>query len=316
MEQKVPKPRINSEYRRMHQPITKEAYEALEQELSTRKDTVLIKVWSNNILYDFEKFEICQKYHIPYKSSRLYTRNTIEALLWLCKKQLEREDLTLEMRKYLIGKRFLYEKMLGAQILSIRRAANSSKDKPKMSKPRYEYCTMKTREHLAKEYNVVHMTIWKYGIFAEALDSIYDISEILASAIMQGRIKISQDNVIAISKMSEKEIHNITNHLLHEKADFSTYTSSRKLMETIKPEPEKEVVTEKTASIKDMPAYDPDAEFTSLILTIPSWISSIRRAINASDINKVSAKSKDRLKTEFEKLWDVIFEALDILKEE
>jgi hypothetical protein len=87
-------------------------------------------------------------------------------------------------------------------------------------------------------------------------------------------------------------------------------------MEKVKPEPEKEVIVEKTVSIKDMPAYDPDAEFASLTLTIPSWISSIKRAINASDINKVSMKSKDRLRIELEKLCDVIFEVFDVLKEE
>lgn len=316
MEQKVPKPRINPEYRRMYQPISETDYAALEKELLSQNVTVVIKVWSNNILYDFEKYEICQKHHIPYKTSRLYARNTIEALLWLCKAQLERTDLALEMRKYLIGKRFLYEKMLGAHILSIRRAANSSKEKPKMNEPRYEYCAMKTRERLAEEYNVVHMTIWKYGIYAEALDAIYDISEVLATSIMQGRIKISQENVVAISKLPEKEIQNMANHLLYENADLSTYTSSRKVMEKVKPEPEKEVIVEKTVSIKDMPAYDPDAEFASLTLTIPSWISSIKRAINASDINKVSMKSKDRLRIELEKLCDVIFEVFDVLKEE
>lgn len=316
MEQKVPKPRINPEYRRMYQPITQAEYEALERELLTRKDTVLIKVWSNNILYDFEKFEICQKHRIPYKVSRLYARNTIEALLWLCKNQLQRKDLLLEMNRYLIGKRYLFERILGSHDVAAFRGSNVVRGRPKKTAPKYDDCAGKTRERLGKEYNLVPMTIWKYSLFAEAIDIIYDISEELAQSILSENIKISQDNLISISKMPEKEIQNMANYLLNKKNDFSTYTSSRKFMEKIKLEPEKEIASEKIISIKDMPAYDPDAEFASLILTIPSWMSSINRAIKASDINKVSAGSKGRLKVELEKLCDVIFETMDILKEE
>lgn len=316
MEQKVPKPRVNPEYRRMYQPITKSEYEALEQELLSRNDTVLIKVWSNNILYDFEKFEICQKHHIPYKVSRLYARNTIEALLWLSKNQLERTDLLPEMNRYLIGKRYLFERILGSHDVAAFRGSNTVRGRPKKAAPKYDDCAGKTRERLGKEYNLVPMTIWKYSLFAEAVDIIYESSEDLAQNVLSGNIKISQDNLISISKLSEKEIQNMAKYLLSEKNDFSTYTSSRKLMEKIKLEPEKNVVVEKTVSIKDMPAYDPDAEFASLILTIPSWMSSIKRAINASDITKVSVSSKDRLRNELEKLWDVVFEAMDILKEE
>ncbi len=316
MEQNFPKPRVNPEYRRMYQPITKEEYEALEQELLSRKDTVTIKTWSTNILYDFEKFEICQKHHIPYRVSLLYARNTIEALLWLCKNQLERKDLIPEMNRYLIGKRYLFERILGSHDVAAFRASNSARDRPKKTEPKYDDCAGKTRERLGKEYNLVPVTIWKYSLFAEAVDTIYEISEDLAQNILNGSIKISQENLISISKMSEEEIRNMAEYILREKADFSTYTGSRKFMEKIKPEAEKEAVTEKTMSIKDMPAYDPDAEAASLILTIPSWISSIQRAINASDMNKVSIKAKGRLKDELEKLWDVIFETLDVLKEE
>lgn len=159
-ERKNPKLRCNSEYRRLYQPMTAQEYEKLESELKNSKNTTVeIKTWVNIVLFDYEKLEICKKHNIPHVGSRLYVCNSEEALLWLCKKQLEREDLALEMRKYLIGKRYLYEKTLGAHTMSTRRAASSSKESHKMNEPRYEYCAMKTRERLAKEYNVVHMTI-------------------------------------------------------------------------------------------------------------------------------------------------------------
>lgn len=316
-EHKNPKLRCNSEYRRLYQPMTVQEYEQLESELKDCNDTTVeIKTWVNIVLYDYEKLEICKKYNIPYVDSRLYVRNSEEALLWLCKNQLERNDLALEMRKYLIGKRYLYEKMLGAHTMVARRAANSSKENHKMNEPRYEYCAMKTRERLAKEYNVVHMTIWKYSIFAEALDTIYDISEELASAIMRGNIKLSQENVAAISKLSEKEIQNMAEQLLREQTDFKSFSGSRKLLSKANAEKTTDNISTKAPSIKDMPQYDPDSEVASLALTIPSWISSMKRVSNASDMSKVSNGAKTKLRNELDKLGNTIFDMYDMLKEE
>ena len=50
-----------------------------------------------------------------------------------------------------------------------------------------------------------------------------------------------------------------------------------------------------TASVKDMPVFDPDAEVTGLTLTIPSWSGSIDRTISGTDLSIVSAEAKARL---------------------
>lgn len=316
-ERKNPKLRCNSEYRRLYQPMTAQEYEKLESELKNSKNTTVeIKTWVNIVLFDYEKLEICKKHNIPHVGSRLYVCNSEEALLWLCKKQLEREDLALEMRKYLIGKRYLYEKILGAHTMSARRAASSSKESHKMNEPRYEYCAMKTRERLAKEYNVVHMTIWKYSIFAEALDTIYDISEELATAIMRGNLKISQENVVAISKLSEREILNMAEQFLRKQTDRKSLSDPRKLLSKANTEKSDDTVSAKSPSIKDMPQYDPDSEAASLALTIPSWISSMNRISNAGDMSKFSKGAKNKLRNELDKLGDAISDMYDMLKEE
>lgn len=83
MEQKKPNLRCNSEYKRLYQPITEQAYLQLEAELKDFTDIVDIKTWVSIVLCDYEKLEICKKYNIAYRASRLYVRNSEEALLWL-----------------------------------------------------------------------------------------------------------------------------------------------------------------------------------------------------------------------------------------
>ena len=47
--------------------------------------------------------------------------------------------------------------------------------------------------------------------------------------------------------------------------------------------------------IKQMPAYDPDAEIISLTLTIPSWIDSIKRKCRSVSLENNSSKAIDGL---------------------
>ena len=316
MEQKKPNLRCNSEYKRLYQPITEQAYLQLEAELKDFTDIVDIKTWISIVLCDYEKLEICKKYNIAYRASRIYVRNSEEALLWLCKNQLERTDLTLEMRRYLIGKRYSYERILGAHDVASRRASSSVRGRPKKTESRYDDCAIKTQDRLAREYNVSISTIWKYYIFAEALDTIYDIDEGFASAIMRGNIKISQENVVSISKLSEKEIRNMAEYLLREQPDFKSFSGSRKILSKANNEKNDDAVPAKAPSIKDMPQYDPDSEVASLALTIPSWISSMKRVSNASDMGKVSDNAKARLRNELDRLGNAIFDMFDVLKEE
>lgn len=82
-----------------------------------------------------------------------------------------------------------------------------------------------------------------------------------------------------------------------------------------RPSPKAETSSIRSISIKDMPEYDPDAEIASLTLTIPSWISSMNRVRDVSDMSKVSIAAKAKLLNELEKLGNATLKMLEILKE-
>ena len=54
--------------------------------------------------------------------------------------------------------------------------------------------------------------------------------------------------------------------------------------------------------IKQMPKYDPDAELSSLTLTIPMWISSINRTKSLTKFHEVSADALARLEEQLIRL--------------
>lgn len=311
-EYKRPDLRIVSEFKQLCLPLSEQEYVQLEQELISSNSIVEIKAWNRIVLYDYEKLEICQKHCIPYVSSKIYIPNNTEALLWLCKRQLECDDLPVEMRRYLIGKRYSFEKVIAAHKKSLLKGNG----KLRKYESGYEDCAARVGERLGKEYNVVLMTIRKYCQFADSLDIIYSVSEKFAVNIKQGVIKLSQEGVIALSKKSKKEIMRVSEQLLKTSKVFETFAGSRKALAQIMPATSEITVKEKEISIKDMPEYDPDSEVASLALTIPSWISSINRVRNVSNLNVVSSHAKKRLFDELEQLSGTIFYMLEMLREE
>lgn len=68
-------------------------------------------------------------------------------------------------------------------------------------------------------------------------------------------------------------------------------------------------------SVKTMPAYDPDAEVSSLIFTIPSWVNSINRVSQMPKLVEVSSTAKTRLKEELLKLQISINKIISAIKE-
>ncbi len=65
-----------------------------------------------------------------------------------------------------------------------------------------------------------------------------------------------------------------------------------------------------------MPRYDPDAEVASLTLTIPTWVSSIRRVNNSADFTAVSAEAKHAVRKELILLKNEVESVLHHIKKE
>ena len=70
------------------------------------------------------------------------------------------------------------------------------------------------------------------------------------------------------------------------------------------------------ASVKDMPAYDPDAEVTALTLTVPVWTKSIDRTRTKTDLTAITQKARRNLEEALLELQLNIEQMLIDIKEE
>ena len=312
---KPSKLRINPDFTRMVAPLPLQARRELEQRLLQRGCSTPIRVWGNTVLVDQEAYLFCRAHHIPITATQLQLRSQEEAIAWICRNQYAREDLSMEMRKYLIGKRFHAERALGAHEAAAARHSISESTMTtgaSLSTPAYEASATRTCERIGIEYHISFQTVRKYGIYAGIIDRLYSIEPAMAKKILRGDIKISHENLVEVNAMNTGDILRVAKYYLDGNDSKPSFSNIKAMITPSKPKPTQAA----PGSIKEMPEYDPDAEVASLALTVPSWISSIHRTQNNSDLSKISERARERLIYELDSLVFTVEGLLSVLKED
>ena len=282
-------------------PLSEQAHSDLKARLLQNGCSTPIQVWDNIVLVDYEAFEICKAHGIPMTVSRIRLGSLEEATAWVCKNQLLRKDIPEKTRHYLIGKRFLVEKALGAYEAA-RGKQSATANNTIVDTNIYDATAAKTCERLGLEYHICFVTVRKYGIFAGIIDYIRAREPALADRILGGKIRISHEHLVEISQLSPMEFNRMARYFLKSTERRPTYIKFRASLEETRRKEAIQINTPPTGTIKDMPAYDPDSEVCSLALTVPSWIGSINRTQSMSDFTKVSESAGAKLIYELDRL--------------
>ena len=101
--------KIDPEFQGKIPPLTFEELNQLEANIL--RDGRII-VWEGLIVDGHNRFIIAKKHpEIPFTVHETEFANRYEAIIWICKNQLGRRNLTPEQKKYLIGKQYEAEKL-------------------------------------------------------------------------------------------------------------------------------------------------------------------------------------------------------------
>jgi len=312
-EKSMYKLKIDTAFRLLILPLSAEELLSLEESIIRDGCREPLLVWNSTILDGHSRYELCMKLRIPFKVQRIYFRSREEAIVWICTHQLKRSNITEEIRRYLIGKRCEMEKILGAH-----HAAGVSQYTKRelragiLPEPAFT-APGQTRERLSEEYLISSASILNYEKYTQALDLLSKIIPELVSRILSSEVKISLENAIAFSQLSVPEVKELSPLLADNPREF--ILNLRRMMLQKQNSSESNSLPIPAGSIKEMPVYDPDAEISSLTLTVPSWISSINRTRSASDFNDITGDACRSLEKELEKLKETINHMLQALKE-
>ena len=302
---------INEKFRTLIPPLNKAEYTELEKSLKKEGCREPLVIWNGYLIDGHNRFEICTRLNIKYKVINMPFESEEDAISWICSNQLGRRSISEETRKYLIGKRYEAEKIIGER-QSNRRINQYTPDKKRsVGRPASNDYRHRTADKLGKEYHVSHGTIKNYGSFSRVVDRIGERSPGLATKILAGKVKISQRGLTELVELNDSEMDTVTTSIA-ERGEYVPYHNTRKEIHELT----KKMETPAVPSVKDMPAYDPDAEAVGLTLTIPTWASSISRVKIIMDKTKMSREAQKNLVEALKKLKNRIDEMLSELGEE
>ena len=306
---------VDEDIQRLKQPLSRFDLMTLRQKLLRFGCTEPILVWDNIIIDGKNRYDICKSNNIAFRVSEALISSKEEAIVVVCKKQLLREDITYEMRKYLIGKLYLTEVSLKAS-----KSFNTNKIHE-------QYVSgMVSRkqdivEDVAAYLGVCVATIQKYTVFTKCVDSIRKKDPDLSQRILDGRVKISHSNLMEMEKFSSWELKLLRSCIREDTPSHIARTDISKIIQR-RPSAKSPALasakhsTDAELPIRKMPEYDPDSEISNLIYTIPAWINSIVRSQKNTDFQHVTPLARERTLMQLSRLEQAIVSIEDDLRKD
>ena len=229
-------------------------------------------------------------YEIKTQSFYFSSRNTM--LASIC--QLLATDIpkTTAYKAYLIGKQYQYHKIayFGNEIESSTGHISLKELKEKYTRDIHP-CVV----DMVNLYDVASGTIHFYSRFAASIDAIKEKSPELATLILTDRVHIPKKKVLKLGLLSSQDLENLLSKIksdnLQKVPDSILSGNHPAHIDKKDLHLDNRIIPE----IKQMPKYDPDADVSSLALTIPSWSDSIRRVRTRTDMSAVTPGAADRL---------------------
>jgi len=85
---------IDQEFKALIPPLTPDERAGLEASILTEGCRDALIVWGDILIDGHNRYEICTKHNIPYKTQQIEFASRAEARIWIRKNQLARRNLT------------------------------------------------------------------------------------------------------------------------------------------------------------------------------------------------------------------------------
>lgn len=193
---------IDPEFRDKIPPLSDDEFSKLEENiLSDGEVREPIVVWHNTIIDGHHRWKIIQKHpEIPFRVKQMDFPDKWAAIVWMCRNQLGRRNITNEQKTALIGEAYKAQKMTqGAQPGNVNAKKQSHQSEAFVSRP-----GGKTKDVIARGFGVGSSTVERAEHFVDGLNEAEKISPGLKEALLAGTVK-AQKNVISEIRNATEE---------------------------------------------------------------------------------------------------------------
>lgn len=286
---------IDDEFRQLIRPLQKKEFEQLKKNLLKDGCIDPIITWNGIIIDGHNRYQICMEHKIPFAVVEMHFTFREEAISWICEHQLGRRNITEETRKYLIGMQYEAAKTAKSRLnptgINQFSAQQLSPDRRRKQEQIEVSAGHITAQRIGDQNHVSWNTVNKYAMYSRAIEEIRKKVPEAVPSILSGQYKISQTNLIELSKLDPDHIRLFIQRLDSPRQEYVQYKKTRREIKDLGGLSG----VQSPPSVKDVPEYDPDAEITALTLTIPTWSSSIERTRKATEPASVSSQAKEKL---------------------
>ena len=85
-------------------------------------------------------------------------------------------------------------------------------------------CTIIVSIKIGDDYNISHVTVYKYSQYSAALDILLEKSRDLVERILTGNLKISHNNLVELSRLTKEHLTMLSNYFNDEQLTRVSYS--------------------------------------------------------------------------------------------
>ena len=195
--------KIDAEFQGKIPPLTFEELNQLETNI-LREGRIInpIILWNGTIVDGHNRFTIAKKHpEIPFSTHEKDFSNRQEAIIWICKNQLGRRNLTPEQKKYLIGKQYEAEKKSHGANDGFR----GNQHDLVSAENRHLPVGVQTCARIAKENGVGKTYVKDAELYAKGVDAAEEAVPGTRQKVLSGEVKPTAAEIASVVSAPPKE---------------------------------------------------------------------------------------------------------------
>ena len=195
--------KIDPEFQGKIPPLTFEELEQLEKNIVNDGKVINpIIVWNGLIVDGHNRYTILQKHpDIPYTVHEKEFADRYEAIIWICKNQLGRRNLTPEQKKYLVGKQYEAEKRSHGANDGFRGNQHELVSAGKRHLP----TGTQTCKRIAKDNGVGKTYVKDAELYAKGVDAAEEAVPGTRQKVLSGEVKPTAAEIASVARAPPEE---------------------------------------------------------------------------------------------------------------
>lgn len=205
MEHRVLK--IDPEFRDKIPPLSEDEFIKLEENIvSDGEVRDPIVVWNDTIIDGHNRWKIIQKHpDIPYRIKEMEFSDKWAAVVWMCRNQTGRRNITLVQRDYLLQQEYEAQRKTVSNVYGTNRYTKNLVGDGIHHQLDLKGKKPKTRKFIAETHNISENAVQSAVEFGRGLEAANEVVPGFKEMILSGEVKAPKSTIAEIRKMEPEE---------------------------------------------------------------------------------------------------------------